>query len=109
MCGRESGSTDETKRPSLSVGGAVVQRAATPGAGDGRQAAALRPMPNARCVVSHGFEFLGYRFEAGRRWVRKISRMGLRDRIRALTKCHWGNSIESIIASRSRKACVDGP
>jgi RNA-directed DNA polymerase len=30
-----------------------------------------------------GFEFLGYRFEAGRRWVRKKSRKALNDRIRA--------------------------
>jgi len=36
--------------------------------------------------LSHGFEFLGYRFEAGQRWVRKKSLMGLRDKIRALTK-----------------------
>jgi hypothetical protein len=46
-----------------------------------------------------GFEFLGYRFEAGERWVRKKSLMGLRDKIRILTKRNWGDSIEGIIAS----------
>ena len=50
-------------------------------------------------LEGHGFEFLGYRFEAGQRWVRKKSLMGLRDKIRALTKRNRGDSIESIIAS----------
>ena len=46
-----------------------------------------------------GFEFLGYRFEAGRRWVRKKSLMALRDKVRALTPRNRGGSIESVIAS----------
>jgi len=50
-------------------------------------------------LEGHGFEFLGYRFEAGQRWVRKKSLMGLRDKIRALTKRCRGDSIEAIIAS----------
>ncbi|WP_454743903.1 reverse transcriptase domain-containing protein [Cupriavidus necator] len=50
-------------------------------------------------LEGHGFEFLGYRFEAGQRWVRKKSLMGLRDKIRALIKRNRGDSIESIIAS----------
>jgi RNA-directed DNA polymerase len=50
-------------------------------------------------LEGHGFEFLGYRFEAGLRWVRKKSLIGLRDKIRALTKRNRGDSIESIIAS----------
>ena len=33
-------------------------------------------------VYGQGFEFLGYRFEAGKRWVRKKSLMALRDKIR---------------------------
>jgi RNA-directed DNA polymerase len=33
-----------------------------------------------------GFEFLGYRFEAGRRWVRKKSRKALREAVRAKTR-----------------------
>ena len=34
------------------------------------------------CMVEgQGFEFLGYRFEAGRRWVRKKSLKALKDRI----------------------------
>lgn len=45
-----------------------------------------------------GFELLGYRFEAGRRWVRKKSIKALRDRIRAKTRRTRGNSLRSIIA-----------
>ena len=50
-------------------------------------------------VEGQGFEFLGYRFEAGRRWVRKKSLMSLRDKIRIKTKRNVGNSIDSVIAS----------
>jgi RNA-directed DNA polymerase len=50
-------------------------------------------------LEGHGFEFLGYRFEAGQRCVRKKSRMGLRDKIRALTRRNRGDSIAEIIAS----------
>jgi len=50
-------------------------------------------------LEGHGFEFLGYRFEAGQRWVRKKSLMGLRDKIRALTRRNRGDSIAEIIAS----------
>jgi RNA-directed DNA polymerase len=46
-----------------------------------------------------GFEFLGYRFEAGKRWVRKKSLMSLKDKIRAKTKRNEGNSIDYVIAS----------
>jgi RNA-directed DNA polymerase len=45
-----------------------------------------------------GFEFLGYRFEAGRRWVRPKSFKGLRDRIRVTTKRTSGDSLAKIIA-----------
>ena len=50
-------------------------------------------------VEGQGFEFLGYRFEAGQRWVRKKSLMSLRDKIRAKTKRNVGHSIECVIAS----------
>ena len=50
-------------------------------------------------VDGQGFEFLGYRFEAGKRWVRKKSLMSLRDKIRAKTKRNEGNSIDYVIAS----------
>ena len=50
-------------------------------------------------VEGQGFEFLGYRFEAGRRLVRKKSLMALRDKIRTLTPRNRGGSIESVIAS----------
>ena len=46
-----------------------------------------------------GFEFLGYRFEAGQRWVRKKSLVSLRDKIRIKTKRNVGNSIDSVIVS----------
>lgn len=45
-----------------------------------------------------GFEFLGYRFEAGRRWVRKKSRKALYDRIRAQTRRHRGDALARIVA-----------
>jgi RNA-directed DNA polymerase len=50
-------------------------------------------------VTGQGFEFLGYRFEAGKRWVRKTSLMALRDKIRAKTKRNSGQSIHYVIAS----------
>ena len=45
-----------------------------------------------------GFEFLGYRFEAGRRWARKKSLKAIRDRIRMRTKRTRGDSLATIIA-----------
>lgn len=45
-----------------------------------------------------GFDFLGYRFEAGQRWVRKASRKALYDKIRAKTRRSRGASLASIIA-----------
>jgi RNA-directed DNA polymerase len=50
-------------------------------------------------VEGQGFEFLGYRFEAGRRWVRNKSLKSVRDKIRAKTKRNAGNSVEYVIAS----------
>ena len=50
-------------------------------------------------VDGQGFEFLGYRFEAGRRLVRKKSLMALRDKVRARTPRNRGGSLESVIAS----------
>ena len=44
-----------------------------------------------------GFEFLGYRFEAGHRYVRKKSLTALRDKIRQRTKRTRGTSVEKII------------
>lgn len=44
-----------------------------------------------------GFEFLGYRFEAGQRWVRKKSLKKFKDSIRAKTKRTQGQSLESVI------------
>jgi RNA-directed DNA polymerase len=50
------------------------------------------------CVVEgQGFEFLGYRFEAGKRWVRKKSLKALKDKIRSKTKKTRGDSMETII------------
>ena len=44
-----------------------------------------------------GFEFLGYRFEAGNRCVRKKSLMALRDKIRQRTRRTCGLSVEQIL------------
>jgi RNA-directed DNA polymerase len=50
-------------------------------------------------IPGEGFEFLGYRFEAGRRWVRKKSLARLKERIRERTRRTRGESLERIIAS----------
>lgn len=48
-------------------------------------------------VAGEGFEFLGYRFEAGRRWVRRKSLLAFRERIRAQTRRTAGKAIEQIV------------
>jgi len=45
-----------------------------------------------------GFEFLGYRFEAGHRFVRKKSRKAVRDKVRSKTGRSRGASLERIIS-----------
>ena len=45
-----------------------------------------------------GFEFLGFRFEAGKRWVRRKSLTRLKDSIRAKTRRTRGQSLAYIIA-----------
>jgi RNA-directed DNA polymerase len=44
-----------------------------------------------------GFDFLGYRFEAGQRWVRKKSLKAMKDKLRSKTSRTRGQSLESII------------
>ena len=46
----------------------------------------------------HGFEFLGYRFEDGRRYVRAKSLKRFKDKIRLKTRRTRGDSIEHIIS-----------
>jgi RNA-directed DNA polymerase len=48
--------------------------------------------------VGQGFEFLGYRFEAGKRWVRKKSLKRIKDAIRAKTRRGRGDSLKAIVA-----------
>ena len=48
--------------------------------------------------AGQGFEFLGYRFEVGRRWVRRKSLLALRERIRRKTRRTRGDSLACIIA-----------
>ena len=48
--------------------------------------------------VGQGFEFLGYRFEAGQRWVRQKSLNALKDKIRSKTKRSRGDSMATIVA-----------
>jgi len=45
-----------------------------------------------------GFEFLGYRFEGGRRWVRKKSLKVLKEKLRAKTRRSRGASLVQIVA-----------
>jgi len=47
--------------------------------------------------AGQGFEFLGYRFEAGQRWVRPKSFKALRERIRVKTQRTRGDSLAKII------------
>src|SRR5215471_9425133 len=47
--------------------------------------------------AGQGFEFLGYRFEVGRRWVRQKSLLALRERIRHTTRRTRGDSLACII------------
>lgn len=47
--------------------------------------------------AGQGFEFLGYRFEAGQRWVRPKSFKALRERIRMRTKRTRGDSLAKVI------------
>ena len=49
-----------------------------------------------------GFEFLGYRFEAGERHVRKKSLNKLKDSIRGKTKRTRGDSLARIVADLNR-------
>lgn len=49
-----------------------------------------------------GFEFLGYRFEAGKRRVRKKSLNKLKDSIRAKTRRTRGDSLARIVADLNR-------
>jgi RNA-directed DNA polymerase len=44
-----------------------------------------------------GFDFLGYRFEAGRRFVRAKSLKALKDKIRSRTKRSRGDSLQQIV------------
>lgn len=49
-------------------------------------------------IEGEGFEFLGYRFEAGQRWVRKKSLDRFKDKVRDKTKRTRGDSLACIIA-----------
>ena len=49
-------------------------------------------------IEGQGFEFLGYRFEAGKRFVRKKSLKSFRDKIRVVTKRSRSGSISEIVA-----------
>jgi RNA-directed DNA polymerase len=50
------------------------------------------------CMVEgQGFDFLGYRFEAGTRWIKRKSIQRFRDRIREKTSKVCGKSIEQVI------------
>ena len=53
-------------------------------------------------VPGQGFEFLGYRFEAGKRLVRKKSLDKLKDTIREKTGRNRGDSLECVIADLNR-------
>jgi RNA-directed DNA polymerase len=45
-----------------------------------------------------GFEFLGYRFEAGKKWVRGKSLHKLKDRVRELTRRKSGDGLAKVVA-----------
>lgn len=47
--------------------------------------------------TGQGFDFLGYRFEAGKRWVRKKSLKALKEKLRSKTGRTRGESLKGII------------
>jgi RNA-directed DNA polymerase len=47
-------------------------------------------------IRGQGFEFLGYRFESGKHWVRKKSEQGLKDKVRSATRRTSGQSLRQI-------------
>ncbi|MBK8067676.1 MAG: group II intron reverse transcriptase/maturase [Rhodanobacteraceae bacterium] len=49
-------------------------------------------------IAGQGFEFLGYRFETGRRWVRDKSLKALKAKIRSKTRRTEGNSLKQIVS-----------
>ena len=49
-------------------------------------------------IEGQGFEFLGYRFEGGTRWVRQKSILKFREGIRARTRRTCGSCMEAVIA-----------
>ncbi len=53
-------------------------------------------------IPGQGFEFLGYRFEAGRRFVRKKSMKKLKDAIREKTRRTRGDSLAVVVADLNR-------
>jgi RNA-directed DNA polymerase len=54
-------------------------------------------------IAGQGFDFLGYRFEAGRRWVRDKSVQALKHKIRSHTRRTEGKSLRQVIASLNPK------
>lgn len=48
-------------------------------------------------IVGQGFDFLGYRFEAGRRYVRRKSLQAFKDRVRERTARNGGKSLGQVI------------
>lgn len=67
--------------------------------------AELQLHPEKTRIVDHnvgGFDFLGYRFTKGRRYVRKKSLKKFRDAVRAKTKRTNGHSLEYIITDVNR-------
>ena len=55
--------------------------------------------PGNCAIEGQGFDFLGYHFEAGRRWVRKKSLKAMRDKVRSRTKRTCGKSLTQVIKS----------
>ena len=68
--------------------------------------AGLKVHPNKTRLVDYGrgrsFNFLGYRFQRGYRFIRRSSLVKMRDAVRAKTKRTDGRSMENIIASLNR-------
>ena len=53
-------------------------------------------------TATEAFDFLGYRFDGGRRWVRPKSRAKLKETVRAKTKRTDGRSLACIITDLNR-------
>jgi len=85
-------SREEAENALLTVRGWVTEAGLT-----------LHPEKTRIVPETEGFEFLGYRFEKGRRWPRRKSEAKLKDAVREETRRRNGHSLDEIITRLNPK------